>query len=139
VAVPRAVGMTAELTKSFLAGLSKIVTGELSRKQLAGPIGIAKIAGQNYRRGWESFLAILVFISINLGVLNLLPIPVLDGGQAVIYAVEGVRRAPLSLRTREIVQQLGLTVLLLLIGLAFWNDLDLPRHFARLVDWLSKA
>jgi len=139
VSVPRAIGMTAELTRGFLTGLAKIVTGELSRKQLAGPIGIAKIAGQNYRRGWDSFLAILVFISINLGILNLLPIPVLDGGQAVIYAIEGVRRAPLPLRTREIIAQLGLTVLMLLIGLAFWNDLDIPGHWSRLLDWLANA
>ena len=139
VSLPRAVAMTAQMTRGFLVGLEKLVTGELSRKQLAGPIGIAKIAGNAYQRGWENFLAILVFISINLGVLNLLPIPVLDGGQAVIYALEGVRRAPLSLRTREIVQQLGLTVLLLLIGLAFWNDLDIPGHWSRLIDWLSKT
>jgi len=137
--VPRAVGMTAQMTRGFLVGLEKLVTGELSRKQLAGPIGIAKIAGHAYQRGWENFLAILVFISINLGVLNLLPIPVLDGGQAVIYAIEGIRRGPLSLRTREIVQQLGLTVLLLLIGLAFWNDLDVPTHWSRLIHWLSNA
>ena len=76
-------------------------------------------------------------ISINLGILNLLPIPVLDGGQAVIYAIEGVRRAPLSLRTREIVSQLGLTVLLLLMGLAFWNDLS--RQWTKLLDWLANA
>jgi regulator of sigma E protease len=139
VSVPRAVGMTAQMTRGFLVGLEKLITGELSRKQLAGPIGIAKIAGNAYQRGWENFLAILVFISINLGVLNLLPIPVLDGGQAVIYALEGIRRAPLSLRTREIVQQLGLTVLLLLIGLAFWNDLDVPTHWSRLIHWLSNA
>ena len=139
VSVPRAVGMTAQMTRGFLVGLEKLVTGELSRKQLAGPIGIAKIAGNAYQRGWENFLAILVFISINLGVLNLLPIPVLDGGQAVIYAIEGIRRGPLSLRTREIVQQLGLTVLLLLIGLAFWNDLDVPTHWSRLIHWLSNA
>jgi hypothetical protein len=139
VSVPRAVAMTAQMTHGFIVGLEKLVTGELSRKQLAGPIGIAKIAGRAYKRGWENFLAILVFISINLGVLNLLPIPVLDGGQAVIYALEGVRRGPLSLRTREIVQQLGLAVLLLLIGLAFWNDLDVPQQWSRLVHWLSNA
>ena len=139
VSVPRAVAMTAQMTHGFIVGLEKLITGELSRKQLAGPIGIAKIAGRAYKRGWENFLAILVFISINLGVLNLLPIPVLDGGQAVIYALEGVRRGPLSLRTREIVQQLGLAVLLLLIGLAFWNDLDVPQQWSRLIHWLSNA
>jgi regulator of sigma E protease len=137
VALPRAVAMTGEVTRSFIAGLAKIVTGELSRKQLQGPIGIAEIAGHAYERGWETYLSILVMISINLGILNLLPIPVLDGGQAVIYAIEGIRRAPLSLRTREIVSQLGLTVLLLLMGLAFWNDLS--RQWTKLLDWLANT
>jgi regulator of sigma E protease len=137
VAVPRAVAMTLEVTASFIRGLGKIVTGEVSRKQLAGPIGIAEIAGKAYQAGWETYVSILVFISINLGILNLLPIPVLDGGQAVIYAIEGIRRAPLSLRTREIVSQLGLTLLLLLMGFAIWNDLS--RQWTRLLDWLSRA
>jgi regulator of sigma E protease len=134
---PRAVDLTVERTQMFLAGFGKIITGEISRKQVAGPIGIAEIAGNAYERGWETYLSILVMISINLGILNLLPIPVLDGGQAVIYALEGLRRAPLSLRTREVVQQLGFTVLMLLMGLAFWNDLS--RQWTRLVDWLAGA
>ena len=137
VSVPRAVAMTAQMTRSFIVGLGKLATGELSRKQLAGPIGIAKMAGKAYHHGWENFLAMLVFISINLGVLNLLPIPVLDGGQAVIYALEGVRRAPLSLRTREIVQQIGVTLLVMLMGLAFWNDLS--RHWSHFVDWIRQS
>jgi regulator of sigma E protease len=137
VAVPRAVAMTVEQTKAFVRGLGKIFTGEISRKQLAGPIGIAEIAGRAYQAGWETYVSILVFISINLGVLNLLPIPVLDGGQAVIYAIEGIRRAPLSLRTREIVSQVGFTLLLLLMGFALWNDLS--RQWTRLLDWLSRA
>ena len=137
VALPRAVDMTIDVTATFIAGLGKLVTGEVSRKQLAGPIGIAEIAGHAYERGWETYLSILVLISINLGILNLLPIPVLDGGQAVIFAVEGIRRAPLSIRTKEIVQQVGLTVLMLLMGLAFWNDLS--RQWTRLIDWLAGA
>jgi regulator of sigma E protease len=135
VAAPRAVAMTVEITGTFLRGLGKLVTGEVSRSQLAGPIGIAEIAGNAWQRGWETYLSILVLISINLGILNLLPIPILDGGQAVIFAVEGIRRAPLSLRTREVFQQIGFTVLLMLMGLAFWNDLS--RHWSRLLDWLS--
>jgi regulator of sigma E protease len=137
VALPRAVGMTVEVTQTFLAGLGKLVTGEVSRKQVAGPIGIAEIAGHAYERGWETYLSILVLISINLGILNLLPIPVLDGGQAVIFAIEGIRRAPLSIRTREIVQQVGFTFLMLLMGFAFWNDLS--RQWTRLLDWLAGA
>ena len=135
ISLPRSVVMTAEVTRMFLEGLGKLITGEVSRKQLAGPIGIAEIAGNALERGWETYLSIMVLISINLGILNLLPIPILDGGQAVIYAIEGIRRAPLSLRTREIVQQIGLTMLVLLMGLAFWNDLS--RHWSRLLDWFS--
>jgi regulator of sigma E protease len=135
VAAPRAVAMTVEVTGTFLRGLGKLITGEVPRNQLAGPIGIAEIAGNAWQRGWETYLSILVLISINLGILNLLPIPILDGGQALIFAVEGIKRAPLSLRTREIFQQIGFTVLVLLMGLAFWNDLS--RHWSKLLEWLS--
>jgi regulator of sigma E protease len=137
IALPRAVGMTVDLTHTFLRGLGKLITGEVSRKQVAGPIGIAEITAKAFERGWETYLSIMVLISINLGILNLLPIPILDGGQAVIFAIEGVRRAPLSLRTREIFQQVGFTVLVLLMGLAFWNDLS--RQWARLLEWLNTA
>jgi regulator of sigma E protease len=135
VALPLAVGMTVDVTRTFLQGLGKIVTGEVSRKQIAGPIGIAEIAGNAFERGWETYLSIMVLISVNLGILNLLPIPILDGGQAVIFTLEAIKRGPLSLRTREIFQQIGLTVLVLLMGLAFWNDLS--RNWSRLVDWLA--
>ena len=74
--------MTVDVTSMFLRGLAKIVTGEVSRKQVAGPIGIAQIARNALQRGWENYLSTLVLISINLGILNLLPIPILDGGQA---------------------------------------------------------
>jgi regulator of sigma E protease len=132
VSIPRAVS-----TATFLRGFGKIVAGEVSRKSLAGPIGIAEIAGAAFERGWETYLTIMVFISINLGILNLLPIPILDGGQALLFLVEGVKRSPLSLRTREIVQQVGLTVLVMLMGLAFWNDIS--RHWSKVVDWLRSG
>ncbi len=135
--VPRAVAMTWEMTTSLLEGLQRLVTGHLSPRQLSGPIGIAVMARKALELGWEAYVRILIVISVNLAVLNLLPIPVLDGGQAVIYAIEGVKRSPVSLRTREIVQQIGLTVLVLLMGLAFWNDLS--RHWASLVDWLRRV
>ena len=85
-------------------------------------------------RGWEPYLRIMVLISINLGILNLLPIPVLDGGQATLFLVEGIKRSPLSLRTKLAVQQIGITVLILLMGLAFWNDLS--RLWSQVVGWL---
>ena len=134
-ALPRAVGMTVEITGTFIRGLGKLITGEVPRNQIAGPIGIAEIAGNAFERGWETYLSIMVLISINLGILNLLPIPILDGGQALIFAIEGIRRSPLSLRTREIFQQVGITVLMLLMGLAFWNDLS--RQWSHLLEWMS--
>jgi len=137
VAVPRAVGMTGEVTLTFLQGLVKIVTGEVSRSQIAGPIGIAEIAHSALQRGWEAYLSTLILISINLGILNLLPIPVLDGGQALLFLIEGVKRSPVSLRTREIVQQIGVTVLVTLMGFAFWNDLS--RHWSSFVGWLKSS
>ena len=134
VALPRAVEMTVSITGTFLRGLGKIVTGEVSRNQVAGPIGIATIAGSSWQQGWETYLSTLVLISINLGILNLLPIPILDGGQAMLFLVDGVKRSPLSLRTRLAVQQIGLTVLALLMGMAFWNDLS--RYGSKVLDWL---
>ena len=136
--IPRGFGMTYDVTKTFLAGLGKLLTGEVSHKQLSGPIGIAEIAHKAIERGFEAYLSMLVLISINLGVLNLLPIPVLDGGQALLFTIEGVKRSPVSLRTREIVQQVGVTMLVLLMGLAFWNDLSrhLAKHWTTLVAWL---
>jgi len=75
-----------------------------------------------------------MLISINLGILNLLPIPILDGGQALIALVEGVKRGPLSVRTREFVQQIGLILLVALMGFALWNDVS--RNWSNFFDWM---
>jgi regulator of sigma E protease len=135
VALPRAVEMTVDMTAYFLSGLSKLLSGEVGADKLAGPIGIAEIARKSLDLGWQVYLSTMIFISINLGILNLLPIPILDGGQALIYAVEGIKRSPISLDSRARVQQIGITMLVLLMGLAFWNDLS--RHWNRFVEWLS--
>jgi len=135
VAVPRAAAITVEITQLFMRGLGKIVTGDVPSNQLSGPIGIAEIAGKALERGWMDYLQTLILISINLGILNLLPIPLLDGGQAVVFLVEGVRNERLSLRTREFVQQIGFTMLIVIMGFAFWNDIS--RNWSRVVDWLT--
>jgi len=135
VAVPKATAMTVEITKLFMRGLGKLVTGDVPRNQLSGPIGIAEIAGKSLERGWLHYLQTLILISINLGILNLLPIPLLDGGQAVVFLIEGIRRERLSLRTREFVQQAGFMMLIAIMGLAFWNDIS--RNWSRVVDWLT--
>ena len=84
---------------------------------------------------WLSYIQTLILISINLGIINLLPIPILDGGQLLIHLIEGVKRSPISFQTRETVQQLGFMVLVLLMGLAFWNDLS--AQWTKLINWLS--
>jgi regulator of sigma E protease len=137
VAVPRAVGLTVETTQLFLRGFGKLVTGQISSKNIGGPIEIGRQAHLAMQRGWDNYLRLLILISINLGILNLLPIPVLDGGQALVFMVEGVKRSPLSLRTREVIQQMGVLVLVTLMMFAFWNDVT--RHWGRFVDWFRAS
>ncbi|MEE2662842.1 MAG: RIP metalloprotease RseP [Myxococcota bacterium] len=134
-ALPRAVQLTLDITGTFLRGLGMLLTGEVDTNSLTGPIGIAQIARDSLDRGWWAYFGMMMLISINLGILNLLPIPVLDGGQALIYIVEGVKRSPISLRSRELVQSFGLAVLVMLMGLALWNDL--ARNWSVFVDWLT--
>jgi len=137
VALPRAVGMTWERTDLMLQAVGKIIVGDISRKQIGGPIEIARQAHSAFEAGWEVYLNLLIMISINLAILNLLPIPVLDGGQAVLFALEGIKRAPLSLRTREIAMQIGVTMVMLLMGFAFWNDIS--RYWSSVVGWLRSS
>jgi regulator of sigma E protease len=135
VAFPRAFTMTVNHTRSLLRGLGKLIRGELGSDQLRGPITIVQIARKSLDLGWQPYLITMIFISINLGVLNLLPIPILDGGQILIASVEGIKRSPISMRSREMVQQMGFIVLVFLMGLAFWNDLS--GQWTRFVKWLS--
>lgn len=135
--IPRAVSMSWQMTADFLKGFGKLITGEIGTDRLSGPIGIARIARKSLDRGWLDYLSMMMLISINLGVLNLLPIPILDGGQALIYAIEGIKRSPLSMRSREIATSLGFGVLALLMGRAFWNDLT--PTWMKFVDWLSAS
>jgi regulator of sigma E protease len=134
VAVPRAVGASVETTGMFLVGLGKLVSGDIPRRSIGGPIEIARQSQLAFRRGWESFVSLLVIISINLGVLNLLPIPILDGGQAVLFILESSKRGPLPRRALEWVQQVGLLLLVGLMGFAFWNDVS--RYWTSFFEWL---
>jgi regulator of sigma E protease len=133
--IPRAAMMSWQMTTEYLQGLGKLFTGEVGTDKLSGPIGIARIARKSLDRGWLDYLSMMMLISINLGILNLLPIPILDGGQAMIYAIEGIKRSPLSMRSREIATSVGFGMLVLLMGRAFWNDLT--PTWLKLVGWLS--
>lgn len=101
-----------------------IFSGRVSSREVGGPILIGQIAGQAARLGFDQFLFFMGIISINLAVLNLLPVPVLDGGQFLFLLAEGVLRRPLSLKLRERLTAVGLVLVITLMGLAFWNDIS---------------
>jgi len=105
-------------------GLGLLATGQISAKTVGGPIMMFDLAGKAAQRGWEDFLWLLAVISINLGLINLLPIPILDGGQIVFLGVEAVKRGPLSLRARIIAAYVGLTIIIFLMVFAFKNDIE---------------
>jgi regulator of sigma E protease len=103
--------------------LARMVTGDVSIKNISGPINIAQFAGESAERGFSYFLGFLAIISISLGVLNLLPIPVLDGGQIVYQLAELIKGSPLTERAQILGQQIGILALLLLMSFAFYNDI----------------
>jgi len=111
--------MTAMQAKFFV----RMLTGNLSWKNTSGVIGIATSAGEAAHAGIASFLMLMVLLSLSLGFLNLLPIPILDGGQIVFQVAEWVKGRPLSDRTYLVGQQAGLLLLVLLMGVALFNDL----------------
>ncbi|HYT85067.1 MAG TPA: RIP metalloprotease RseP [Burkholderiales bacterium] len=115
---------TWETSVFSLKMLGKMAIGEVSWKNLSGPVTIADYAGQSAQLGIGAYVAFLALISISLGVLNLLPIPLLDGGHLLYYLVEIFKGSPLSERAMELGQRLGLTLLLSLMAFAFYNDLN---------------
>ena len=103
--------------------LGRMVTGDVSIKNISGPINIAQYAGSSASAGFNQFMNFLALVSISLGVINLFPIPVLDGGQIVYQSIEGIKGSPLSERAQMVGQQLGIVALLLLMSFAFYNDI----------------
>jgi regulator of sigma E protease len=123
-AVPRAVHRVWDLSVFSLEMLGRMVTGQVSWKNLSGPITIADYAGQTASLGWVSFAGFLALVSVSLGILNLLPVPLLDGGHLVYYSVEIVKGSPVSERTLEIGQRVGLAILAGLTFFALYNDIN---------------
>ncbi len=126
-AIYRGVIKTWDMSVFTLKMLGRMVVGRASLKNISGPITIAEYAGQTAAIGWEPFLSFMALVSISLGVLNLLPIPVLDGGHLLYYLIELVRGRPLSEAAQAIGQRIGLAAIVMLMGLALFND------FARLL------
>jgi regulator of sigma E protease len=122
-AVKVAAQQTWTATGMVLKGITLMVQGRVPMRELGGPIAIARAAGQQARAGARYFLSMMAFLSINLAVLNLLPVPALDGGHLAFFAVEGLMRRPLRQRHREIAQQVGLLLLITLMVFVFYNDI----------------
>ncbi|HEX6160845.1 MAG TPA: RIP metalloprotease RseP [Thermoanaerobaculia bacterium] len=111
-----------KMLRMAMSALGRLFRTEGSVKELSGPINIARISGEMLRRGWIQVIALMAMISLQLGVMNLLPIPVLDGGHIMIILIEGIARRDLSLRVKERIQQLGFAVLATLMIVVLYND-----------------
>ncbi len=122
-AVVQGARQTWDMSIFTLRMLGRMVTGELSLRNLSGPVTIADLAGQSARVGWIAYLGFLALISISLGVLNLLPVPVLDGGHLVYYGLEAIRGRPLSDRVMIVTQKAGIGVVMMLMAVALFNDI----------------
>ncbi len=123
-ALVKSVEKTVDIALFSLKMLGKMLLGEVSWRHLSGPVTIADYAGQSAQMGWISYAIFLALISVSLAVLNLLPIPLLDGGHLMYYAVEIIKGSPLSERAIELGQRVGLALLLFMMAFAFYNDLN---------------
>lgn len=128
LALYRALERTAKLILLIVVGIVKLFQGVVPTSELGGPLLIAQLAGESAKAGLVSLLHFMAFLSINLAILNLLPIPVLDGGHLLFFAVEAIYGRPLSMKKREFAQQVGFFLLLLLMVFVFYNDIS--RIFA---------
>ncbi len=120
----RGAARTWEMSVFTLEMMGRMVLGQVSWKNLSGPLTIADYAGQSASLGWISFVGFLALVSVSLGVLNLLPVPLLDGGHLMYYVAEVLTGRPVSERTMEIGARVGMMLLLLLMSFALFNDLQ---------------
>lgn len=122
-AIPVAIRQTGEIVRMTVETLGQVVTGRRSVKDMRGPVGMAKAAGEHATLGWAAFIFLVALVSINLGFINLLPIPMLDGGHLLFYAIEAVRRRPVGPEVQDWAYRGGLAALAALMLLVTFNDL----------------
>lgn len=121
-AIQKGLLRTIALTKFVCQTFAMLICGKVSPRNLAGPVFIAQAAGQAAKTGLTTLLSFIGLISVNLFVINLLPIPLLDGGHIIFLALEGIRKKPLSIRAQEIAQQIGLAIILFIAIFVIYND-----------------
>ena len=114
---------TYRVTELMVVIIAKLIKGDISTNTLGGPIMIAQMAGDSAKAGVGSLISFIAVISINLAIINLLPIPVLDGGHLMFFLIEAIKGRPVSVKVREVAQQVGLFILILLMILVFYNDI----------------
>jgi regulator of sigma E protease len=117
------VRMVADILRGTLDGLGQIITGRRSLDELGGPLKIAKVSGEQFALGWTALVLLIAFVSINLGFINLLPVPMLDGGHLLFYAIEAIRRRPVAPEVQDWAYRGGLAALLALMLFVTVNDL----------------
>lgn len=122
-AVGQGIARTVDVTVITLVSIWKLLTGAIHHSNIGGPLQIGVMAGQQAQQGFVSYAFFLALISVNLAILNLLPVPMLDGGHLLFFAIEAVLGRPLSMRKREIAQQIGLGLVMLLLVFALYNDI----------------
>jgi regulator of sigma E protease len=134
-----AIGMSVErnieMSGLILNTLKDLVTGEASPKQLMGPVGIAQLSGESAQAGWIALFGLMASISLNLGLLNLMPIPVLDGGHIFIMAIETISRRDFSLQVKEKMLFVGFVLLMTLMVTVIYNDLTRIAWIENLMPW----
>ncbi|MCX8023187.1 MAG: RIP metalloprotease RseP [Syntrophorhabdaceae bacterium] len=122
-AVTKATYQTYNLTKITILGIVKLIEGSISPKQIGGPLLILEVAGKQAKEGKKNLIYFIAIISINLGVINLLPIPILDGGHILFHLIEIITRRRVSERFIDVAQKVGMGILVVIMTLAFFNDI----------------
>jgi len=135
-AVVMAVKKNFEYAGLIFQTLGGLFTRETSPKQLMGPLAIAQLSGESAQLGWIALLSLMASLSLNLGLLNLMPIPVLDGGHIFIMALEGIARRDFSVRVKEKMLLAGFVVILMLMVTVIYNDLARISWISRLIPWM---
>jgi regulator of sigma E protease len=115
---------TYRITEFMVVIIGKLITGDISTDNLGGPIAIAKMAGDQAKSGVGDLISFIALISVNLAIINLLPIPILDGGHLLFFFIEAIKGRPVSLKVREVAQQIGLFIIILLVIQVFYNDIS---------------